>query len=919
MKQLSKALSLSLLLAAGASMADEAGEKLSQARGNLDKGDAKAAAIQLKSLLQETPENAEARLTLGQAYLQLGDAAAAVKELERARDAGLAKERWIVFLGQAYLRQGQLKTLLEKIVAEEQLPPPVRAELLALQGQARIAMNEPDKAKELLEKSLQIDSKNANALLGLAMIEAGKKNYKAAADFLGKSVANDPKNGPAWAALAEVKRLEGDLPASIDAFSKAVNILPTDAKARLGRAIAYIASNKLDEAQKDVDAVRKFAGDVPMAMYAQGLIAFQRQNFQDAEDALSKAESAMPDFMPLHFLLGAIAFQQNELESAESHLSKFIKAAPDHLPAAKLLGAARLKRDRPGEVIELLRPLADKNPKDAQLYAILGSAYLKKKQYDQGVEYLNRSAEIAPDVAAVRAELGLGRIAAGKTDEGVADLKSAVNIDPKLIQADVTLVLALLQQKKFDEAIAEAKKLKGKRDDDPMPDNLLGGAYMAKGDIDKAQEHWRKALEIKPDYVSARLNLAKLAMSRNKPEEAAKEYESILKHDGKNLSALIGQAQLAEQAKDYGKMVKFLEEAKDKNPKNPEPAIMLTRYYLSQGKGLQALDIASAAESGNPDNPAVIQNLGLAQLGANQAASAVVLFKRLVDKIPENPEYRHNLAQALFKTGDKKAATKQWDEALMRAPDYVPAMLAKTELAMQDKRYDEAAKIAATIENKFPKAPLGYQLEGDAAVAQKQFKAGLAAYDKAYAIAPSSYLARRLFQARRELHENRAAYDGLEKWLESANNDVESWMMLAGAYQQDGDNAKAVSAYEKAYALKPDNALIQNNLAWIYQESGNKKALELAEKIVLKADSNPEILDTVGWIFLHNGKVEQGLVLLQQAAVQAPHIAQIRLHLAQAFAKSGKKDEARQELERLLKEKKEFAERKQAEDLLRGL
>jgi lipopolysaccharide biosynthesis regulator YciM len=115
--------------------------------------------------------------------------------------------------------------------------------------------------------------------------------------------------------------------------------------------------------------------------------------------------------------------------------------------------------------------------------------------------------------------------------------------------------------------------------------------------------------------------------------------------------------------------------------------------------------------------------------------------------------------------------------------------------------------------------------------------------------------------------------------------------------------------------------VLQNNLAWLYQELGDKRALALAEKLASASgmENKVEILDTVGWIFLQNSKEDKGLVLLQQAAMQDPRNIGVRLHLATAFAKTGKKDEAKKELERLLKENKLFPERAKAEEMLRGL
>jgi putative PEP-CTERM system TPR-repeat lipoprotein len=922
-KKLTKALLL-LLMTAGmeGNVAFADGDPLQAAKQYMDKNEVKSAVIELKNLLQGAPENAEARLLLGEAYVRLADGASAVKELEKARDLKLPKDRWITVLAQAYLLQGQTQPLLDQLQPDPQLPKPVNAKLLAYRGMAELTMKDKlESARESFNQALQNDPDNVEALLGFAMLEMGRQQFKSAGDYAVQATAKGPKNGQAWTLLGEVKQALGENPAALDAYTHAVTLQGANVKARLGRAAVYIAMGNLVEARKDVEIVKKIAGELPLALYTEGVIDFQSKKLDEAKEALTKVNTRTPDHLPTTFLLGAIAYQKNELEQAEFFLSKVVAAVPGNLSAIKLLAATRLKRGSPAEAISLLQPWAEKEKKDAQLYAILGSAYLKNKQYDQGISYLGKAAEIAPDMASVRAELGLGKIAAGKMDQGIEDLRAAGGIDPNLMEADATIVMALVQQKKFDEAIAEATKLKAKRKDDPLADNLLGAAYLAKGDAEHARQSWESALAIKPDYTPASLNLGKLAMSQNKPDDAAKEYEKILKHDEKNLSALIGLAQVAEFKKDYAKMASLLEDARQKNPKEPRAAIMLTRYYLAQGKMNQALAVASDAAGNNPDNLAALQNLGMAQMGAGQASNAAASYRQVLAKQPGNPELHHQLAQALYKLGDKAGAVKEWDEALKLGPEYIPPMLAKAELAMQDKRYGDVLKIADTIKQKYPKSPLGFQLEGDVLLIQKQADKSVDAYAKAYQMSPSSYLARRLFTARIESRQEQAAFSGMRQWLEKAGQDSESWGMLATALQERGQIKEAVAAYEKSYEIHPDNLVLQNNLAWLYQQLGDKRALVFADKLSSAPgiEAKPEVLDTVGWIFLNHGKEEKGLILLQQAALLDARNGQLRYHVAAALAKTGKPDEAKKELERLLKENKSFPDRAAAEELLKGL
>ncbi|QSA98803.1 XrtA/PEP-CTERM system TPR-repeat protein PrsT [Methylococcus sp. EFPC2] len=892
---------------------------LNEARAYLDKGEPKAAVIQLKNVLQTSPEHGEARLLLGETYLKLGDGASAVKELEKASELKLPKEKWVVPLSRAYLLQDQPKKVLETAKVGVEAPKPLRSQLGALQGLAYIALNDAAKAKSSFEEALQLDADSGDALLGLAMLELSEKRYGKVEEYANRAVAKDAKNGSAWTVLGESRRLQGNGQGAIEAFGKAIEIQPADVRARLGRATAYLASGKLEDASKDVNEVRAKAGELPMALYLQAVIAFQNKKVQDAEDTLVKVLNALPNHPPSLLLMGSIAYQQEKLQSAENYLSKYLGFAPDQLPALKLLGATRLRLGHAKDAIAVLQPAADRHSDDAQLLALLGSAYLNDKQYDQGTDYLARAAELAPDNGFVRERLALGRIATGNMDQAVADLKSAVEIDPNLVQADITLVLALLQQKKYDEAIAAAVKLKEKKSNDPMPDNLLGTAYMAKGEGGKAREHWLQALSIKQDYNTARLNLARLALTEKKPDEARRELVAVLKTDPNNLNALLGLAQLAESQGDQAEMLKYLQEARDKNPRSLPPALLLSRYYLGQNKALNALEIAQAAERDNPDNPQAIFNLAQVQLVAGQDANAVATLRKLVAKQPENPDFRHTLAQALAKTGDKAQAANVWGELRQKSPDYIPALAALAELALQDKDYARAGKLANELKTKAPKVPVGLQLEGDVRFAQKQYSQALESYQQAYKQVKNPALAQRLFKARLAQGDFKGAVDGLHAWLEAADQDVESWLLLALAHQEKNHLREAAEAYEKVETLRPGNSVVLNNLAWVYQEQGDKRALEIAEKIQLGSDSNPELVDTIGWIYLLNGKPDKGLLLLQQAAVQAPHLIPIRLHLAEALIKNGKPEEGKKELQRLLKEKKDFPEKAKAESLLKGL
>ena len=85
------------------------------------------------------------------------------------------------------------------------------------------------------------------------------------------------------------------------------------------------------------------------------------------------------------------------------------------------------------------------------------------------------------------------------------------------------------------------------------------------------------------------------------------------------------------------------------------------------------------------------------------------------------------------------------------------------------------------------------------------------------------------------------------------------------------------------------------------------------------APESVDFLDTLGGILLRSGNPAEAVDPLDKAWQKAADRPAIGFHLSQALAATGKKDEALALLRRLLAAKDPFAERAQAQDLLRQI
>ncbi|MFA6068804.1 MAG: tetratricopeptide repeat protein [Janthinobacterium sp.] len=113
---------------------------LAEAQQYRQKGEARAAIIQLKNLLQQEPDNAAARLLLGSIYIDTGEALSAEKELRKAKSLGLAAQQVMPLLGKAWLMLGQFDKVLAEIADDAAQP----ASVLALRGDALLALGRKD-------------------------------------------------------------------------------------------------------------------------------------------------------------------------------------------------------------------------------------------------------------------------------------------------------------------------------------------------------------------------------------------------------------------------------------------------------------------------------------------------------------------------------------------------------------------------------------------------------------------------------------------------------------------------------------------------------------------------------------------------------------------------------------------------------
>jgi tetratricopeptide (TPR) repeat protein len=483
---------------------------------------------------------------------------------------------------------------------------------------------------------------------------------------------------------------------------------------------------------------------------------------------------------------------------------------------------------------------------------------------------------------------------------------------------------------------------------------MAARASLGQRDIDGALEFLQRSVAERPDNIDSRFQLAATLLQVGRTDEAQAVIDKIdLSGSTENayrrdaLGVLIAMRdQETAFALQYAKLV--VDTYPDRTGAfNLQGAVMLAnkdidgaKVSFEQAVALQPSDVvsrrylAAIAESegdlvlakshyqsiltDEPGEAWAMFALGRISFLQEDYAGAVSNFNRASDAAPDNANYRLNLAKAESQLGNNTRAADILAEDFESSLDHIPSAVLLATVKTKEGDLDGALDIAHKLQQRHPKDPAVYALEGEINIAGEDLLRADRNYDRAVSLGPTRSHALRSYQIKRDLGVGRAEQPLID-FLAIRPLDTGVRVVLAEFYAQSDDLAKSIITYERALSDEPNNAIALNNLAWIYFMTADARAIDTAQQAANKMPENAAIIDTLGWIMVHQGSVSDGERLLRDAVELGDGRAEFRYHHAVALAKLAKTDEARSILDEILAGDDEFASRDDAIKLLAEL
>ena len=895
-------------------------ELIEAAKSQLAQNDRAGATIQLKNALQKNPDSAEARYLLGKVLLEGGSAGPAEVELQRALELGYPAPKIVPLMARSMLGQGKPARVTSAYATTTWPDAESTADLKTSVAAAWLAQGSSEEAKAAVDAALFLQPNLEAAILLKARLTAQGGNMAAALGQVEGLLARNPKSAEAWT-------LKGDLllgtakdhgPA-IEAYKQAVAANPQLVSAYAALISLYVAERHLDEATKQLEALRAVAPKSLVTVMLDGQLALAKGDLRHAREQFQLVLRAMPNHVAALQAAGQTELGLNSLEQAETLLTKAAQLAPAAIAPRLLLAQTHLRQNQPAKAQSDLEPLLERDNVPVQVLMLSAQAALVSGDAATAEALFRRAAKAAPDDPKIRTALALSHLSKGKADSALAELQAVSESDTG-ISADLAMVSTLIRQGKTDEALKAIDAMAKKQPDRPLADQLRGQVLMRKNDREGARKSFEQALAKDPTYFPAAAALAGLDVVEKHFDKAKVRFTTFLQKSPGNLQAMMALAEVAARSNAPRSEVTALIEAAIKaNPNELAPRLSLIDYLLSAGDAKAALTATQAALTALPDRTELIERLGRCQFALGDREQAAAAYNRLVTLKPKLPTGYLGLADVAQARGDTAGAAREVRRALEIAPDSAPVQRAAIESALRDKHPERALAVARKVQSQHPNDAAGFLYEGEIALQGKDWTGAEAAFRKAIgkqrgAVAPARVHATLLAAGKTAQADQFSA-----TWRRDHPKDMVFVLYLGDDALARGDQVSAERWYRAVLDKNPDNPIALNNIAWLMVAQHKPGALALAEKAVSLSPDQPQLLDTLAQAQAAEGQVSQAVETAQQALALAPGDASIRFNLAKFLLASGNKRQAKLELDRLAALGKSFPKQDEVAQLLKQL
>jgi tetratricopeptide (TPR) repeat protein len=218
---------------------------------------------------------------------------------------------------------------------------------------------------------------------------------------------------------------------------------------------------------------------------------------------------------------------------------------------------------------------------------------------------------------------------------------------------------AYLEKQDYSRAILEFKNAAAATPKDPEPYYQLGLGFLALRDPHSALSAFRKVLQLNPNHVQARLNIAQMKIDSNDSrllKEAESQLGTVLKDAPSNVDALNALAVAQLKLSESETAIQTLDRALTEAPADVLASVLLARTKLARNDAQGAEDALKAACRNAPKSAEATLFLGELYLAQKRLPEGEAQFRQAVTQDHGNARALLDLARVELAEGKKPEA-----------------------------------------------------------------------------------------------------------------------------------------------------------------------------------------------------------------------------------------------------------------------
>ncbi len=563
-----------------------------------------------------------------------------------------------------------------------------------------------------------------------------------------------------------------------------------------------------------------------------------------------------------------------------------------------------------------VEPVPTPPNRQAQAYYhfVLGVLHSGNKDFGLSITEFEKALKLDPDSIQLRIEFAHILVRSGEVSRAVSEVEQAIEKDPNSVAAHYFLGQLYSnyhggQNRLSEKAITELNRVIELDPDHAEALYQLGNLHLRRSEHRKAAPVLARLVELRPGLVEAHFQHAGALEGLGDPIGAIQALEKALSVQKHHYEVIRSLGRLYEKTGRPDRAVEIYLSAPQLLA-DPQLQMHTARLLGQHGRHGQAVDLLRKGTAQNPQDPALVVELGRALMRAREYEEATELFSRILESNPKQMQANLELSRLEAVRGEREGAIGRLQRLLAdldnpkSKEEWEFREQVQTTLAhvhQESRQYQDAIRLFRELLAGRPgdprhKAMLIYALKDAGKLDEALSLAGELLQD--HPRDPDALATRaQMLSASGRLSEG---VDLVQSRLPREQDPETYYRIISQLYMDHKNYGKAEKAIKEGLGLKPESEPLKFRLASVYERQEKLPDAEAEFKRIL--ESNPDhagVLNYLGYMWADRGiRLHEALAYIRKATEMDPYNGAYLDSLGWVYFKLDRLDEAEVNLKR---------------------